>query len=294
MKVRNYIYFLLIISSVQIGYSQSATDIFLLKLQLEGSSVSVHTPKNITQRDGYDNQASFTPTSTHILYTSIREDQQADIYQYEIATEEIGRLTQTPETSEYSPKVMRNGKYFSVVRVEKDGKTQRLWKFPLKTGKASVLLPKVKPVGYYTWYKPDHVAMFILGNPNTLKYTDLKKQTLEGFEFNLGRSLHTIPGTESVSYVDKSNPDIWYIKSWDSKTGASATLTETLQGKEDYCWTPTGLILMGKEGHLFVFNPDEKSKGWKDLGDLNIGDFYRLACSPDGKHLTAVSSIETK
>ncbi|MEL6253600.1 MAG: hypothetical protein AAFR87_16445, partial [Bacteroidota bacterium] len=271
-------------------FSQTDTDIYLLDLDLSKKRPQIENPRNITDRKGYDNQASFSPDSKSILYTSIRGGQ-ADIFRYFIENKEVKQICNTPASSEYSPKIMPDGKAFSVVRVEEDGKTQRLWKFSLKNGKGKLLMSKVQPVGYYTWYKKNYLAMFILGSPNTLKYTSLKSQKLDGFNFNLGRSIHTIPGTENVSFVDKSKEDSWLIRSWDSDSGELKTLTETLSSKEDYCWTPDGKIFMGKEGHLFVFDPENPDKGWLDLGDLGIGDFYRLAVSPDGKHLAAVAFL---
>lgn len=290
-----FLIFLFLGSSFQEIKSQSATDIFLLDLDLQDKTPVLSNPQNITKRMGYDNQASFSPAGDIILYTSIREDKQADIYSYHIASQQTQRLTKTGTSSEYSPKVMHGGKFFSVVRVESDNETQRLWRFSLKNPKkAKVLLPKVKPVGYYTWYNPEHVAMFILGDPHTLKYTSLKDQALKGFHFPLGRSLHTVPGTESVSFVDKSTEGSWKIKLWNSQTGETQLITETLADEEDYCWTPTGLLLMGKDEHLYAFNPQKKEEGWKDLGNLGIGDFYRISCSPDGKLLTAVAFLADK
>ncbi|MDW3645662.1 MAG: hypothetical protein R8P61_01200 [Bacteroidia bacterium] len=291
MNFKIYSSLILLICLFSKLFSQTATDIYLLDLDLSGEQPRLENPRNITDRQGYDNQASFSPDSKSILYTSIRAEQ-ADIFRYFLDTKEVIQICNTPATSEYSPKIMPGGKAFSVVRVEADGKTQRLWKFSLKNGKAKLLMSKVQPIGYYTWYKKGHLAMFILGSPNTLKYTKVKSQKLEGFDFNLGRSIHTIPSTELVSFVDKSEEDSWLIRSWDSASGELRTLTETLSGKEDYCWTPDGKIFMGKEGHLFVFDPENATKGWSDLGDLGIGDFYRLAVSPDGKYLTAVAFIQ--
>lgn len=290
MKFKIYSSFFLLFCLFMKVFAQSATDIYLLDLDLSGEQPRLTNPRNITDRQGYDNQASFSPDSKSVLYTSIRGGQ-ADIFRYFLDSKDVQQICNTPNTSEYSPKIMPGGKAFSVVRVEADGKTQRLWKFSLKKGKAKLLMPEVQPVGYYTWYKKGHLAMFILGNPNTLKYTSVKSQQLQGFDFNLGRSIHTIPGTERVSFVDKSKEDSWLIRSWDSKSGELKSLTETLRGKEDYCWTPDGRIFMGKEGHLFVFDPNNAANGWLDLGDLGIGDFYRLAVSPDGKHLAAVAFI---
>ena len=89
--------------------------------------VSVGVPVNVTARPGYDNQPFFLPNGRAFLYTSIREDSQADIYRYDIAARTSIRLTSTRE-SEYSPTPLPDGSGFSAVRVEADS-TQRLHPF---------------------------------------------------------------------------------------------------------------------------------------------------------------------
>ncbi|HEX9216853.1 MAG TPA: hypothetical protein VF864_07725, partial [Gemmatimonadales bacterium] len=79
-----------------------ATDIYLADLRVAQGRVSVGVPVNVTARPGYDNQPFFLPDGRAFLYTSIREDSQADIYRYDIDTKTSIRLTTTRE-SEYSP-----------------------------------------------------------------------------------------------------------------------------------------------------------------------------------------------
>ncbi|MEM6800707.1 MAG: hypothetical protein AAF696_04845, partial [Bacteroidota bacterium] len=141
---------------------------------------------------------------------------------------------------------------------------------------------------YYAWFREKEVAMFILGKPNTFKYCNYKKQKLKGFDFNLGRSLHKIPKSEKVSLVDKSDPEHWYIKSWNPQNNELKMLIECMRGQEDYCWTPDGRILMGSKGALFIYDPQKGDKVWKKLGDLGIGTFQRLACSPKGDMIALV------
>ena len=151
-----------------------ATDIYLAPLSIrdDGRPV-VGTPVNITNRPGYDNQPSFTPDSRAILFTSIREDGQSDIYRYDIASKAIARVTSTPE-SEYSATVMPGGQRFSVIRVEHDS-TQRLWSFALDGSDPQLLvLAALKPVGYHAWIDPNNLALFVLGNPNALVHYDLR------------------------------------------------------------------------------------------------------------------------
>src|SRR5437870_6142781 len=117
------------------------TDIFLVDFS---NGAPKGKPVNITQREGYDNQPYFLPHSPHLFYTSIAKNQ-ADIYRYNLKTGKSAAFTNTPE-SEYSTGLTPDGKFISVVRVEADQKTQRLWEFPLNGGPPRLVLTNIKPV----------------------------------------------------------------------------------------------------------------------------------------------------
>jgi Tol biopolymer transport system component len=80
---------------------------------VRGRRISVGTPVNVTARPGYDNQPFFLADGRAFLYTSIREDSQADIYRYDLDRKTSVRLTATSE-SEYSPIPLPRGGGFSV------------------------------------------------------------------------------------------------------------------------------------------------------------------------------------
>lgn len=188
-----------------------ASDIFLAALTRRGGQLALNTPVNLTQRDGYDNQPSFLPDGKSLLFTSIRENNQADIYRYELATQKTERLTNTSE-SEYSPTVTPDKKFFSTIRVEAD-RTQRLWKFPLPGGAPSLVLHNLKPVGYHVWVDADTLALFVLGQPNSLQLVNVKTEQAEVVANNIGRALHRIPGqANKLSFVHKVADKDWVIK----------------------------------------------------------------------------------
>ncbi|HEX9653367.1 MAG TPA: hypothetical protein VGA99_06630, partial [bacterium] len=103
---------LFLLSANLFAQTPPASDIFLVNLDSSG------TPVNLTNRPGYDNQPFFVDDNI-LLYTSIREDNQADIYRFDLQTDSGTRLTATSE-SEYSPMTMPGSEFFSVVRVEAD------------------------------------------------------------------------------------------------------------------------------------------------------------------------------
>ncbi len=165
--------------------AQATSDIFISKITGGDDGPRFSTPVNITHREGYDNQPSFTPDGRAILYTSIR-DGQADSWRYDIALETLTRITTTPE-SEYSPTVMPSGTTFSAVRVEADS-TQRLWSFDLDGDNPQILLHDIKPVGYHAWADASTLALFVLGQPPTLQLADVTSGTARVMASNIGRA----------------------------------------------------------------------------------------------------------
>ena len=63
----------------------------------------------------------------------------------------------------------------------------------------------MKPVGYHAWVEPDHLAMFILGQPATLQVGRVATGKADVVARDIGRSLHRIPGTRLVSFVQRES-----------------------------------------------------------------------------------------
>ena len=271
-------------------FSQPATDIYIADLRIGDSDIEVGSPLNITNREGYDNQPMFLPDGKSLLYTSIREDGQADIYQYNLPTKSTIRITHTKE-SEYSPTIMPNGKDFSTVRVEADS-SQRLWKFSLDGGEASLLLEKIKPVGYHAWASRHRVALFVLGSPNSLYLADIRDGSMnEKVSEDIGRSLHKIPGRDAISFVQKVTENNWWIKKLELDGMKIVPLIQTLAGSEDYAWTPDGSILMAQGSKLFKWQP-QKDQNWVEITDFKkagLTEITRIAIRPTGSRLALAS-----
>lgn len=273
-----------------------ATDIFVVEVVSRGRDWRFGRPRNVTGREGYDNQPHFTSGGEGLLYTSIREDRQADIYRFDLRPGGAHtRVTATAE-DEYSPTVVPGGRFLSVVRVEAD-KTQRLWKFPVGGGDssaASLVLEHVKPVGYHAWLDDDarQLALFVLGTPNTLQLADARTGKSEIIVGNVGRSLHLIPGRRAFSFVHKVSDAEWLIKSFDLRTRAVTTVAPTLPASEDYVWTPDGrALLMAKGSKLFMRRVSDDAD-WREVADFSsdgLKEITRLALSPRADRLALVA-----
>jgi hypothetical protein len=266
-------------------------DIFLVEMASVKGQLKVGEPKRITTWEGYNNQPVFLKDARSLLYTSIRADRQADIYRYDLGDGSTVRVTETAKTSEYSPTPAPDGKSFSVIRVEEDG-TQRLWMFPLAgNAEPTLILEKIKPVGYHVWIDGQTLMLFILGEPLTLQLVDRKQERAEIIATNIGRSLHRIPRQRKISFVRKLSEQQWMIQAFDTETHAITSLIKTLPGSEDYAWTPQGTLLMGSGSKLFKWNPS-KDAGWQEVADFagaGLKTITRLSVSPKGDRLALVA-----
>lgn len=268
--------------------AQPGTDIFLFAVSGSESAPRLSTPRRVTDRPGYDNQPSFTPDHAGLLYTSIRDDGQADTYRYDIATGGISRVTSTAE-SEYSPTAMPGGVSFSAVRVEMDS-TQRLWQFDLDGGNPMLVLERVSPVGYHAWMDHNRVALFVLGTPPTLQMADVRTGQAAVLARDIGRSLHKVPNRPAVSFLQRGPDGPWLVER-DLESGAVRVLTRPVGQNEYFAWTPGGTILMG-EGSV-VFRWRGGGAGWvrmADLGHFGIMEISRVAVSGDGRWVAVVAA----
>ncbi len=264
-----------------------ASDIFIVEVASHNGKMKLGPPVKITNWVGYNNQPSFMPDGQSVLYTSIR-DQQADIYRYDIARGATTQITKTPE-SEYSPTLMPGGQSISVIRVEADG-TQRLWRFPLAGGAPSLILEKIKPVGYQLWIDDHTLVLFILGKPNTLQIVDTRTEKAETIAENPGRMLRRIPQQNKFSFVHKVSDQEWIVKAYDLDSRKVTELIKTFPGVEDYAWTPAGDLLMAKDAKLFARKKSDWA--WREVADFSkvgLKTITRIAVSPKGDRIAFVA-----
>lgn len=280
---------LLMTSQVTLAQPPADSEIYLVDIALNRQPAEVSKPVNTTQRKGYNNQPSFTPDGNGLLYTAMQTDGQTDIHRYDLSSKTTVRLTRTPE-SEYSPTVTPDQAHFSVVRVEKD-QTQRLWQFPINSaGEPTLVLEKIKPVGYHCWLDADELALFILGKPNSLQLARVSTGDTIRVATNIGRAIHKVPGKNAISFVHKRTPTDWEISQLDLKSRQLTVITRTLDGSEDFVWTPDGTLLMCRGPILYQYKPGGQAN-WLQLADFSangIKQLTRLAIDSSGKKLALV------
>ena len=271
------------------------TDIWLLDIKQEKDSLIFTNPVNITNRDGYDNQPAFSPDGKYILYSSLHDTTQADIYKYDIATKQTTQFTKTPE-SEFSPTFMPGGKFISTVRVEKDS-IQRLWKFPVNGGEPTLVMDKIDSIGYHCWLNKDTVALFILTKPFTLQLVDIHKQTTKIISENIGRCMQKTKDNNDIFFVIKpdtiSNWKLTNVRNYLPLMGEinRKMYQEILKGCEDFVFVNNHQIITRLNSELIRIDLlSGKSKTIANLSQFGINNLGRLAISPDGKILAVVNT----
>lgn len=265
--------------------SPPSTDIYVFDLKEVKRRVKITNPWNITNRNGYDNQPYFY-NSNEVFYTA-EQDGQTDIFHYNLLDSTAKNLTNTPKTSEYSAHMLSRSKSFVAVRVEEDGK-QRLWKFPVD-GKESpaIMFEELEPVGYHAWASTE-VAMFILGEPNSLMLSSTKVRNDRKLEENIGRTIKTRGRNFLFSKkTDKGNQEIFMIAGRGDKV---RKMTVTPRAANDWAVTPQGTYLASVGSKIWKINPTFDS-AWSeilDLKDLGIENISRIAVSSNNLKIALV------
>lgn len=216
------------------------TEIYLFDLSLKKNKISISNPRNISNHPGYDNQPFFHPDKPLIYFASADDSSRTDIVVYNYETKALKNISSTTDR-EYSPTVTPDKKFISCI-IQRDNGVQDLGKYPIDGGNPQVIVNNLT-VGYHAWVDDQNLVLFVLGQPNSLRWYSVKEKKDWILSEKIGRSLHRIPGTTAVSFVDKTLPD-WVIKSVVQKDVAPEMIARTAHEREDLAWTPDRRILM--------------------------------------------------
>ena len=262
------------------------TDIFLCRINSKEGTYNFSKPENITNRKGYDNQPCFTPDGKKILFVSIFDSTQSDIYSYDIKSRQIKQVTKTP-VSEYSPAYTPDNKFISVVRVDADS-GQRFYKLPFNSIENPVLLKNTDSIGYAGWINDSMLTMFILGPAHTLQLLNINTSERRLIASDIGRCMKLSSDKSKMYFVLKSNEKEWFIYSLDCKDFSLSRITQTLPNNEDFAIMPDGTFFMGMESKLYRLDP---LKGWIEIADFSssLPGFYRISINENGTMLALVA-----
>lgn len=266
--------------------AQTNTEVYLLDVNTVDGKTELVNPRNISNNEGYDNQPSFYDGET-ILFSSTRNGQ-TDIARYDIKTDSISWITDTPQGSEYSPLKIPGKNAISAIRLDTTG-LQRLYEYSVWDGSSKPLLDSLK-VGYHVWYNKDMIVSSVLTEDRMdLVISDLKDGTNRTVQQDVGRSLHRIPNTDAISFISKEN-EAWEIRSLHPKTGEIKKIADMYEKVDDMCWLNDGTIIAADDKILVQIHP-EKQREWQRflrLEKKEISNISRIAVGPKGEYLALV------
>ena len=263
------------------------TDIWLFKIKTEDKKLVLGQGKNITARKGYDNQPFFTPDGKSILYVSIREDNQADIYRYDLSKQQSFQLTKTKE-SEYSPNFTPDGASVSCVVVEADS-TQRLWLYNLDGTVKKCYNEGIDSIGYYSWLSNDTLLYYKLTEPHSLRmYIEATK--VDKWLCNQPtRAFKKMAGNQFL-YGIKDSLQVQY-RIYNSVIRRSDAYAIHKSKSEDFIWNEAfGLV---KSEGTQLLNYDANTKSWNvmfDFAPAGLKKITRFAFDSKNKTIVVVDN----
>ncbi len=273
------------------GFAQMPeTDIWLVKIEKKEGVYSYKNPLNITNRKGYDNQPSFSLDNKSIYFVSVKEDNQADIYNYNISSKKLLRLTDT-KTSEYSPTLTPDNKLISTVTVETDS-AQRVWAFPLLGGQSDLLIPEIDSVGYFTWLNKDTILYYKLTNPHSLRAWNIKANKDVWICDYPTRAFKKIGNTSQFIYGIKKDTTSVEFRIYNPILRESKVYSTYPSTNEDFIWHSELGLIKSEKADLLRYN--SLTKTWDVLfsfSDLGIKKITRFAFDYKTKQLVVVSNL---
>lgn len=245
------------------------TEIWLFKIEKDGKSEKLSKAINISNREGYDNQPSFSIDSKKIYYVSIHEDQQADIYSYELRSKKTEQITKT-SISEYSPVENEKGTLIHSVVVEKDS-AQRIHSLSVINGMPEKVID-VDSIGYYTFLNDDTLLYYKLTEPHSLRYFCEKTKEDRFLAFSPIRAFKKINRHEVIFGIkDSVKVDYYRYNFLIQKAQAYCTYPSL---NEDFIYHPQ-LGLIKSEGTQLL-RYDEQKQQWLILYDLSPFGLHKI------------------
>ncbi|MBL7930901.1 MAG: PD40 domain-containing protein [Bacteroidia bacterium] len=264
------------------------TDVWLFKLELNKQKETVLTePFNVSNREGYDNQPSFSPDTKSLFYVTMKDDGQTDIYCYDLKSKINKPITRSKE-SEYSPSLVPSGKKLATVMVEKDS-VQRIHLLNPELGFDDAKID-IDSVGYYTFINSDTLIYYKLTQPHSLRYYSQSQKEDKWLCNNPIRTFKMV-NRHCVIYGMKDSASVTFYK-YDFLLRKAVRYASYASTSEDIFWDEQ-LGLLKSEGTQ-ILRYDEEKREWLllyELSPFGIKKITRFCVDPGHKYLSVVNNL---
>lgn len=275
-----------------IGFSQLPnTDVWLFNLKTKDKKTIIEKGKNITNREGYDNQPSFSEDGEKIYFVSIKADKQADIFYYHLGNKKTIQLTKSQE-SEYSPTIGTNKNSITSVVVQKDSsqiiqslefdKKEQLIK--------TIQISQLDSIGYFTFLNSDTIIYYKLTQPHSLRYHCISNNEDKWLGNNPIRGFKTV-NRNTLIYGLKDSLKVTFFK-YDFLLQKSEKYAESNSLNEDIIWHTQWGLIKSEGTKLLCLNPEKNE--WNVLFDLTtygIKKITRFNFDKKNKYLVVVDNL---
>ncbi len=275
------------------AYSLPTTDIGILdlgKLISSGKNKTVDL-KPLTQRDGYDNQPKFSADGKTLYFTRGITDKngksQTDIMAYNFAVQSFKSISNSLDSSEYSPTPYQEG-FLTIIGVADSNGKQYLNKLSIETGHQSTISDEIEPIGYHAWLNEAEAAVFVLGDVMTLQVLNTEDNDhVEVLVENIGRCLQRIAENKISYTVEEEGQHRIYILDGEHKSHDTGIVLP--EGVQDYVWLSEKEVIFGEDSKLYLMDAGLKVE-IIDLKELGINSISRLAIDEITNRLALVYS----
>lgn len=281
--------FLLLLPGLTALAQMPETDLWLFSLEKKDRVYQAVNPVNITNRPGYDNQPAFTADGKSILYVSIRDDGQADVYRYDLKSKLHTNLTKS-KVSEYSPTVLPDESGFSAVVVEADS-AQRIWNMGFDGSFMKFASDATDSVGYHTWLNADTLLYYKLTEPHSLHALHVRTGKDVWLCDHPSRAFRKIDGGSEFLYAIKNGQSLEF-RIYKPATKESRVYATYPSANEDFIWHKELGLVKAENADLLRFN--EKTGKWEtlfSLAGMGIKKITRFAFDARNKRLVIVNNL---
>ena len=263
--------------------------LFVFDIRVGDTIVALTNPRYLSAFNpgGYNDHPNWADANT--LYASIRMPAMAqpDLYAFDLSSGTRSRLTDT-ESGEYSPKKTLSGARFTAIRQEYRERDTllRLWEFPADlSDNGRPVFTAARGMGYYEWLNNNQLALFMVGQPNTLQLASIGGEPMRTLATNTGRTFTRLSSGNLV-YVDKSQTPFQLVeKSLYRLDDAPTNIAPMLSGAEDFVVLADGSYLAGRDDKLYRLVPSGLNT-WTEVVDLSaygLNGISRLSLNNRGQ-----------
>ncbi len=244
-------------------------NLYLFDFILVEDQINLKQPYLLTEfnQEGYNNQASFIDQENIIFSSNYLNPDSTDLWIINIEEDLLYQYTDTKGISEFSPRLQAD-ESVTTVRIEQDGATQLLWKYPYdRSHFGRAISKKLTNVGYYEYVSENELILFLVDTTHQLVFHDLDTKRTNLLIENPGRTFK-LDRNGNLIFIHKIGSTS-FLKSYNFDERKAKTITTMPDNVEDFLLLNENLYLAGKNDKLLLFDRNESTE-WKEVADLSL------------------------